>query len=215
MELNFNEPSDLSNDDIISLNNNDIISLIRKELMKDVNRLYLKVDVKIEDPSVDDIFSHVLHYNFNILGGNCPKKETINFSFSYHEINKPDINYYDTKGGYYFFNDPYLLYSLKDGNKKMLLKKYALVSFIYEYRYNLSLNKESLDYILSYLKRLKEHILFVFLKKESFEDACNDKKLTELLGKTKNSIQYSSDFTILNLSTHKKIKPKSEAEIKL
>ena len=208
MEIDFNSLSDLKN--------KNLIKKIRRDLMKDNNRLHLKVDVKIEDPSVDDVFSHVLHYNFTILGSEncCPNLETMNVSFSYHEINKPDTNYYDTKGGYYFFKDPYLLYGLSDGNKKMLLKKYALLSFFYEYRYNLSLDEKSSDLILKKLKDLKTHILFVFLKKEKFKDACDDKKLNELLGKTKNSIQYSSDFTILNLLTSKKIKPKSEAEIK-
>ena len=203
--------------DIKNFNNENLIRIIR-DMMNDVNNLYLKVDVKLEeDPSIDDGFSHVLHYNFNMLGGKrdfCPQRETINISFSYHDINKPDTNYYDTKGGYYFFHDPHLLYSMSDVNKKMLLKTYALLSFIYEYRYNLSLNEKSSDFILSSLKYLKKHLLFVFLKKEKFEYACDDEKLNELLGKTKNSIQYSSDFTILNLRTPKKIKPKSEAEIK-
>ena len=209
MEIDFNN--------LTPMDNRDLIMLIRREIMKNFNTLYLKVDVKIEDPSVDDVYSHVLHYNFNILNSKYYKLETINVSFSYHEINKPDINYYNTEGGYYFFKDPHLfhsLYSLHDSNKLMLLKRYALLSFIYEYRYNLSLDEKSSDNILSYLKRLKKHILFVFLKKETFEDACNDKKLNELLDKTKNSIQYSSDFNILNLSTSKKITPKSEAEIK-
>ena len=208
MEKNFKDLTDLHYDNLIRI--------IRKDIMNDISRLCLKVDVKIEDPSVDDVFSHVLHYKFDMLDGvaSCPDLETINVSFSYHEINNPDINYYDTKGGYYFFQDPHLLYSFRDSDKKMLLKKYALLSFIYEYRYNLRLNEKSSDFILSCLKDLKKHLLFVFLKKEKFVVyKSDDVKLNELLNKTKNSIQYSSDLSILNLLTSKKIKPKSKLKI--
>ena len=202
--------------------NENLIKIIR-DMMYDLSILYLKVDINLEeDPNIDDDFSHVLHYNFNILGdaigGFCPQRETMNISFSYHDINEPDTNYYDTKGGYYFFHDPHLLYSRSDINKKMLLKKYALLSFIYEYRYDINLNEKTSDIIYDKIKRLRSYIYFLFFKnKEDIDFGPYTEKVDELSGKAKNSIQYSSHFTIFNFRTYKKekIKPKSEAEIKI
>ena len=201
--------------------NENLIKMIR-DMMNNDFKLYLKVDVKLEEkPSIDDGFSHVLHYNFNMLGGErdfAPKLETMNISFSYHDINEPDTNYYDTKGGYYFFHDPHLLYSRSDINKKMLLKKYALLSFIYEYRYDINLNEKSSDNIYDEIKMLKSYIYFLFFKNVGEIDwGPYTEKIKELSGKAKNSIQYNSHFEILNSRTRKIeiIKPKSEAEIKI
>ena len=196
--------------------NKNLIKMIR-DMMNNDFKLYLKVDVKLEEkPSIDDGFTHVLHYNFNMLGGEtgfC--SETMNISFSYHDKNEPDTNYYDTKGGYYFFNDPHLPYSSSDSNKKMLLKKYALLSFIYEYRYEINLNEKTSDNIYDKIKRLRSYIYFLFFKNaDEIDWGPYTAKVDELSGKAKNSIQYSSHFNIFNSKTLEIeiIKPKSEAE---
>ena len=199
--------------------NENLIRMIR-DMMDNVSILYLKVDVKLEEkPSIDDGFSHVLHYNFNMsgdkVGGFCRQRETMNISFSYHDKNEPDTNYYDTKGGYYFFHDPHLLYSSSDSNKKMLLKKYALLSFIYEYRYEINLNEKTSDIIYDKIKRLRSYIYFLFFKNaDEIDWGPYTEKVDELSGKAKNSIQYSSHFNIFNSKTLEIeiIKPKSEAE---
>ena len=213
------------NKDLNVFSNEKLIKIIR-DMMYDHSTLYLKVDVKLEeDPTIDDDFTHVLHYNFNIIGyerADCGPRETRNISFSYYDLEDPDIKFYET--GSYFFDDPQLMNSHADTYKKLLLKKYALLSFIYEYRYDLNLNEKSSDIISDQIKRVESHLFFKFFKNvdESINDPGSEdfkEFLYSFLGKSINSIKYSSYYTTWNydLSKEQKIEPrlepKSEEEI--
>ena len=190
------------NNELKVFSNEKLMKIIR-DMMYHHSTLYLKVDVKLEeDPTIDDEFTHVLHYNFNIIGyerADCGPLETRNISFSYHDLKDPNTKFYDIKGGYHFFDDPQLMNSQSDTYKKLLIKKYALLSFIYEYRHNLKFSKKSSDNILDQLKNVESHLFFKFFK--------NVKK--EI-----NSIQYSSYYTTWNYGLFKEVKvePKSEPE---
>ena len=211
------------NEELKVFSNEKLMEIIRKEIYDD-SILYLKVDVKIEeDPCNEDYFAHVLHYNFNILGyeiADCGPREIRNISFSYHELDKPDPKFYEN--GSCFFDNPQLMNSHSDIYKLLLLKKYALLSFIYEYRINFKLSKESSDEILDQLNNLESHLFFKFFKNVSEE--INEPKykgfkefLYRFLGKCFNSIQYSSYYTRWDYELSKEVKveptlePKSEA----
>ena len=213
------------NEELKVFSNEKLMKIIRKGIYDD-STLYLKVDVKLEeDPCIDDDFTHVLHYNFNILGyeiADCDPREIRNISFSYHELDKPDTKFYEN--GSCFFDNPQLMNSHSDIYKLLLLKKYALLSFIYEYRFNLNLIKESSDEILDQLNNVESHLFFKFFK--NVDEEINEPKykdfkefLYSFLGKSINSIQYSSYHTILNWTTMKEekieplLEPKSEEEI--
>ena len=216
------------NEDLKVFSNEKLMKIIR-DMMYDHSTLYLKVDVKLEeDPCIDDDFTHVLHYNFNIIGyerADCGPLETRNISFSYHNLDNPDTKFYDSKGGSYFFDDPQIMNSHSDTYKKLLLKKYALLSFIYEYRHNLKFSKKSSDKILDQLKNVESHLFFKFFKNVSEE--INEPKnkdfkeffLYSFLGKSINSIEYSSYYTTWHYDLSKEVKvepekePKSEVEI--
>ena len=202
------------NKDLNVFSNEKLIKIIR-DMMYDHSTLYLKVDVKLEeDPFIDDDFSHVLHYNFNIKGNeraDCGPLETRNISFSYFDLKDPDTKFYDSKGGSYFFDNHQLMNSHSDTYKKLLLKKYALLSFIYEYRYDIKLNEKSSDIISDQIKRVESHLFFKFFKNvdESINDpGSKDFKdfLYSFLGKSINSIQYSSHYTTWNYELSKEIK---------
>ena len=214
------------NKELKVFSNEKLMKIIR-DMMYDHSTLYLKVDVKLEeDPTIDDDFTHVLHYNFNIIGyerADCGPRETRNISFSYYDLEDPDTKFYET--GSYFFDDPQLMNSHSDTYKKLLLKKYALLSFIYEYRYDIKLNEKSSDLISDQIKRVESHLFFKFF--ENVNESINDpgsedfkEFLYSFLGKSINSIQYSSHYTTLNWKTFKeeklepRLEPKSEAEIK-
>ena len=210
------------NKELNVFSNEKLMKIIR-DMMYHHSTLYLKVDVKLEeDPTIDDEFTHVLHYNFNIIGNKrakCGPLETINTSFSYHDLNDPNTKFYDSKGGYHFFDDPQLMNSHSDTYKKMLIKKYALLSFIYEYRHNLKFSKKSSDKILDQIKNVESHLFFKFFKnvKEEINNPEYEdfkKFLYNFLGKSINSISYSSYYTIWNydLSKEFKLEPKSEPE---
>lgn len=213
------------NEELNVYSNEKLMKIIRG-IMYDESTLYLNVDVKIEeDPTIDDEFVHVLHYNFNMIGyerADCGPIENSNISFSYFDEDFPDKEFYDT--GTDFFDDTKLMNSTSDIYKKLLLKKFALLSFIYEYRYDIKLNQKSSDLIYDQLKRVESHLFFKFFNNvnESINDPGNDdfkEFLYSFLGKSINSIQYSSHYTALNWSTHKEekieptLEPKSEAEI--
>ena len=215
------------NKDLNVFSNEKLIKIIR-DMMYDHSTLYLKVDVKLEeDPFIDDEFTHVLHYNFNIIGyerADCGPRETRNISFSYYDLEDPDTKFYDSKGGSYFLDDHQLMNSHSDTYKKLLLKKYALLSFIYEYRYDIKLNEKSSDKILDQLQNVESHLFFKFFKNvnESINDPGSEdfkEFLYSFLGKSINSIKYSSYYTTWNydLSKEEKIEPrlepKSEEEI--
>ena len=217
------------NEELKVFSNEKLMEIIRKRIYDD-STIYLKVDVKVkEDPCIDDEFVHVLHYNFNITGherADCGPRENRNISFSYHELDidededKPKINFYDN--GSCFFDDYQLMNSHSDIYKLLLLKKYALLSFIYEYRNNFNLSKESSDEILNQLENVESHLFFKFFKNVK-EDINTDKDFKEflyiILGKSINSIIYSSYHTALNWTTMKEekiepiLEPKSEEEI--
>ena len=216
------------NKELKVFSNEKLMKIIR-DMMYDHSTLYLKVDVKLEeDPFIDDEFTHVLHYNFNIIGyerADCGPRETRNISFSYYDLEDPDTKFYDSKGGSYFLDDHQLMNSHSDTYKKLLLKKYALLSFIYEYRYDIKLNEKSSDKILDQLQNVESHLFFKFFKNvnESINDPGSEdfkEFLYSFLGKSINSIQYSSHYTTLNWTTFKeeklepRLEPKSEAEIK-
>lgn len=199
------------NEELKVFSNEKLMKIIR-DMMYDHSKLYLKVDVKLEeDPCIDDDFSHVLHYNYNIIGKEIAEGgplENRNMSFSYHEIDKPDTKFYED--GSCFFDDPQIMNSKSDIYKLLILKKYVLLSFIYEYRNNFKLSKESSDEILNQLENVESHLFFKFFKNVS-EDVSGDFKefLYSFLGKSINGIQYSSYYTRLNLTTMKeeKIEP--------
>ena len=215
------------NKELNVFSNEKLMKIIR-DMMYDHSILYLKVDVKLEeDPTIDDDFTHVLHYKFNIIGyerADCGPRETRNISFSYHDLKDPDTKYYDSEGGSYFFDDPQLIHSHSDTYKMFLLKKYALLSFIYEYRHDIKLNEKSSDKILNQLQNVESHLFFKFFK--NVDEEINEPKnkdfkefLYSFLGKSINSIQYSSYYTTWDYDLSKEVKveptlePKSEAEI--
>ena len=211
------------NEELKFFSDEKLMEIIRKGIY-DYSTLYLKVDVKLEeDPCIDDEFTHVLHYNFNILGherADCGPRENRNISFSYHELDKPDTKFYDN--GSCFFDDPQLMNSHSDIYKLLILKKYALLSFVYEYRNNFNLSKESSDEILNQLENVESHLFFKFFKnvKDDINEDKDFKKFLYInLGKSINSIIYSSYHTALNWTTMKeekiepRLEPKSEEEI--
>ena len=211
------------NEELKVFSNEKIMEIIRKRIY-DVSTIYLKVDVKLEeDPCIDDEFTHVLHCNFNILGyerADCGPRENRNISFSYHDLDDPDTKFYDN--GSCFFDDPQLMNSHSDIYKLLILKKYALLSFIYEYRNNFNLSKESSDEILNQLENVESHLFFKFFKnvKEDINDDRGFKEfLYSFLGKSIDSIIYRSYYTTLNWTTMKEekieplLEPKSEEEI--
>ena len=210
------------NKELNVFSNEKLMKIIR-DMMYDHSTLYLKVDVKLEeDPTIDDDFTHVLHYKFNIINyerADCGPRENRNISFSYHDLEEPDTKYYGIKSGTHFFDDPQLLHSESDIYKMLLLKKYALLSFIYEYRHNLKLSKKSSDKILDQLQNVESHLFFKFFKNVS--DEINNPKekgfkefLYSFLGKSINSIQYSCYYTTWHYDLSKKVKvePKTEPE---
>ena len=214
------------NEELNVYSNEKLMKIIR-DLMYDYSTLYLNVDVKIED---NDIVN-VLHYNYNMIGyerADCGESETRNISFSYYDIDdfldsdKPK-KFYDT--GSYFFDDPQLMNSYDDIYKKLLLKKFVLLSFIYEYRYDIKLSEKSSDIISDQLKRVESHLFSKLYgniddsklgtEKDDFKDF-----LYEFLGKALiKSIEYKSYYTAYNWTMHKeekiepRLEPKSEAEI--
>lgn len=214
------------NEELKVFSNEKRMKIIR-DIMYDVSTLYLNVDVKIEE---DDIV-HVLHYNYNMIGyerADCGDRETRNISFSYYDIDDHDApdgpkQFYDT--GSYFFDDPQLLRSDDDIYKKLLLKKFVLLSFVYEYRYDIKLNQKSSDLIFDQLKRVESH-LFVKLhgniddsKMDTAQDDFKD-ALYEFLGNVLiKSIEYKSYYTALNWTTFEDekieptLEPKSEEQI--
>ena len=214
------------NEELKVFSNEKLMKIIR-DMMYDVSTLYLNVDVKIEDHDI----VYVLHYNYNMIGherADCGKRETRNISFSYYDIDdfldsdKPK-QFYDT--GSYFFDDPQIMNSDNDIYKKLLLKKFALLSFIYEYRYDINLSEKSSDIISDQLKRVESHLFSKLhgniddsklgAEKDDFKDF-----LYEFLGKILiKSIEYKSYYTALNWATLKEekveptLEPKSELEI--
>ena len=210
------------NEELKVFSNEKLMSIIR-DMMYVHSILYLKVDVKLEeDPYIDDEFTHVLHYNFNILEykrAGCGPLETRNISFSYHDLKDPNTKFYDSKGGSYFFDDPLIMNSNSDTYKRFLLKKYALLSFIYEFRHNLKLNKKSSDKILNQLQDVESTLFFKFYKdvnEEIYEPKNKEFKkfLYISLGKYINGITYSSYYTKwdYDLSKEVEVKPKLESE---
>ena len=211
------------NEELKVFSNEKLMKIIR-DMMYDESTLYLNVDVKIEDPTIDDELIHVLHYNYNMIGherADCGERETRNISFSYFNEDFPDKEFYDT--GSCFFDDPKLMNSDNDIYKK-LLKKFVLLSFIYEYRYDINLSEKSSDLIFDQLKTVESHLFFKFFNNvdESINNPGNEEFkefLYSFLGKSIDSIQYSSHYTAFNWSTHKEekieptLEPKSEAEI--
>ena len=215
------------NKDLKVFSNVKLMKIIR-DMMYDRSTLYLNVNIKLEeDPFIDDDFTHVLHYNFNIVGderADGGPLENRNISFSYYDLKDPDTKFYDSKGGSYFFDDYQIMISHSDIYKILLLKKYVLLSFIYEYRYDIKLNEKSSDLISDQIKRVESHLFFKFFKNvnESINDPGSEdfkEFLYSFLGKSINSIKYSSYYTTWNydLSKEEKIEPrlepKSEEEI--
>ena len=213
------------NTDLKVFSNVKLMKIIR-DMMYDRSTLYLQANLKLEeDPFIDDDFTHVLHYNFNIIGderADGGPLETRNISFSYYDLKDPDTKFYDSKGGSYFFDDYQLMNSHSDIYKILLLKKYVLLSFIYEYRYDIKLNEKSSDIISDQIKRVESHLFFKFFK--NVDKSINDPGSKEFkdflysfLGK--NSIKYSSYYTTWNYGTSKeqkiepRLEPKSEEEI--
>ena len=216
------------NKDLKVFSNVKLMKIIR-DMMYDRSTLYLQANLKLEeDPFIDNDFTHVLHYNFNIIGherADGGPLETRNISFSYYDLKDPDTKFYDSKGGSYFFNDYQLMNSHSDIYKILLLKKYVLLSFIYEYRYDIKLNEKSSDIISDQIKRVESHLFFKFFKNvnESINDPGSEdfkEFLYSFLGKSINSIKYSSYYTTWNYGLSKeeklepRLEPKSEAEIK-
>ena len=116
-----------------------------------------------------------------------------------------------------FFDDSNLMNSKGDIYKKLLLKKFTLLSFIYEYRYNINYTKEESDEILNQIKKVESHLFFKFFK--NVDDSINDpgsedfkEFLYSFLGKSIDSIQYESHYTTWDYSLSKEVKvePKSE-----
>lgn len=211
------------NEDLKFFSIENLISIIR-DMMYDHSTLYLKVDLKLEEnPHIDDDFAHVLHYNFNIIGNkrvNCGPLETRNISFSYHHLDDPNTKFYGSENGSYFFDDPLIMNSKSDTYKRWLLKKYTLLSFIYEYRHNLNLSKKSSDNILNKLQDLEATIFFKFSKNIKEEIINNPKKkkfkdyLYIFLGKSKNAITYSSYYTKWDYGLSKEVEVKPDIEEK-
>ena len=209
------------NKELKVFSNEKLMKIIRG-MMYDESIIYLNIDVEIEDHDI----VYVLHYNYNMIGyeiADCGERETRNISFSYYDIHIPDKQFYDT--GSYFFDDSQLLRSDDDIYKKLLLKKFALLSFVYEYRHDIKLNEKSSDLISDQLKRVESH-LFVKLHGNINEDllgtAQDDFKefLYDFLGKELiKSIEYKSYHTTWNYSSMKEekieptLEPKSEAQI--
>lgn len=182
--------------------NEKLMKIIRNNIYKR-STIYLNVDIKLEeDPFIDDELTHVLHYNYNILTdeiADCGPRETRTMLFSCHEMKYPDTKYFKKTSGYYFFDNPKLMNSYDDTYKTLLLKKFALLSFIYEYRHNLKLSKKSSDIILKQIDNIESHLFFKFFKnvKDINNDVNDDFRefLYDFLGKSIESIKYSSYYT--------------------
>ena len=206
------------NKELNVFSNEKLMKIIRNK-MYDNSTLYLNVDIKLEEDPYIDEFTHVLHYNFNIIGherADCGPRETRNMTFSCYDLKDPDTKYYKSKSGSYFFDDPQIMNSWSDTYKKLLLKKFALLSFIYEYRYNLKLSKKSSDIILKQIDNIESHLFFQFFKNVKQDEINKGFKefLYNILGKSLDSIIYRSYYTTwhYDLCKEVKVEPKTEPE---
>ena len=215
------------NEELKVFSNKKLMKIIRN-MMYDESIIYLDVDLAIEDGD----FVYILHYNYNIIGheiADAGELETKNISFSkcdtedFYNYDKPKQIY---QTGSYFFIDPKLMRSDEDIYKKVLLKKFALLSFVYEFRHDIKLNKKSSDLIYKQIKRVEKSL---FLK---FHNDHFDEDLYKMLNKTPiKTIDYKSyhtsiewigaDATDEEISNHDyptvevkpSLEPKSEEEI--
>lgn len=210
------------NEELKVYSNEKLMKIIRDNI-EDRSTIYLNVDIKLEeDPFIDDDLTHVLHYNFNILGheiADCGPLETRNMTFSCYDMKDPDTKYYKKTSGYYFFDNPKLMNSSKDTYKKLLLKKFALLSFIYEYRHNFKLSEKSSDIILKQIDNIESHLFFKFFKNvkdDINKDENNGFKefLYSFLGKSIESVKYRSYYTnwFYDDCKEKEVEPKTEIE---
>ena len=122
---------------------------------------YLTTELKIEK----DKRVYVLHYHYNLIEDNIADsndRETRNITFSYFDPEYPDKEFYSNGSECLFFDDPQILNDLCDTFKKLLLKKYTLLSFICEYSFITSYNEKSLDIIVDQLKKVEKELLFRF-----------------------------------------------------
>ena len=166
---------------------------IAREMLYHASTAYLKTEVKIEK----DKRVYVLHYNYNLIEedlADCGDRETRNISFSYFNPECPDKEFYSNGSECLFFDDPQLLHSTCDTYKKLLLKKFTLLSFIYEYRHNTNYNEQTRKVIFHQLKRVKKELLFRFNNVMTEYDVNHDYTEFHKSDYPVKSIEYKSNY---------------------
>lgn len=159
---------------------------------------YLKTEVKIEKEDK----CYVLHYHYNLIEENiadCGDLETRNIAFSYFDPEYPDKEFYSTGSECLFFDNPQLLYDYCDTYKKLLLKRYTLLSFIFEYRNNTNYDEKTLIVISNQIKRVKQELLFRFNNVVSEYNFIGDNEAQDYVKFHKSdypvkSIEYKSNY---------------------
>ncbi len=159
---------------------------------------YLKTEVKIEKEGK----CYVLHYHYNLIEDNvadCGELETRNIAFSYLDPEYPNKEFYSTGTECLFFDDPQLLHDFSDTYKKLLLKKYTLLSFIYEYKNNTNFDEKTKNVIFNQLKRVKNELLFRFNNEVTLYDFIEDSETQDYVKFHKSeypvkSLEYKSNY---------------------
>ena len=146
---------------ILDVFSNERLLKISRKMLYHATVAYLKTEVKI----VKNNLLYVLHYHYNLIEedtADCGPRETMNIAFSYFDPDYPEKEFYTTGSECIFFNDPQLIHEISDTYKKLLLKKFTLLSFINEYASITTFDQNSKDIISDQLKRIKEELLFRF-----------------------------------------------------
>ena len=182
---------------------------------------YLKTVLKIKK----DNRVYVLHYHYNLIEDNiadCGDRETRNIAFSYFDPEYPEKEFYTTGSECLFFDDPQLLNYFGDTYKKLLLKKYTLLSFINEYKDITTFNQNSKNNISDQLKRVKQELLFRFNNVFTEYDWIGDNEAQDYVKYHKSdypikSLEYKSDYIAFDgrISVDTKVDPNDEELLKI
>ena len=194
---------------------NEKIIKIAHDMLYHSSTAYLKTEVKIEK----DKRLYLLHYHYNLIEFNsadCGPRETRNIRFSYFDPEFPGKEFYSNGSECLFFDDPELLNDFSDVYKMLLLKKFTLLSFIYEFINNTNINEKLRIVISNQLKRIKKELLFRFnnvFTVYSYYDNNEAQDYTEYHKSDYpvKSINYKSNFIAWNdkVSDYTKVEPNS------
>ena len=140
---------------------NEKLMKVARNILYHASTAYLTTELKIEK----DKRVYVLHYHYNLIeedSADCGPRETRNILFSYFDPEFSGKEFYSNGSECLFFDNPQLINDFGDTYKKVLLKKFTLLSFINEYSCITNLGEMSLNIISEQLKKVKDELLFRF-----------------------------------------------------